>query len=234
MSKIGKRRVLFNHDEKSIKKLVDKINSVKPFDYYKVGKGQDPYCYVIRDFAYPKDRKHEQPYHDPDSIIAAVIEQELARFVKCNLWADMHNARRFRTGKIDKMPKSASSESALELYDAYVFFTKKRDKMAKENDVKLRKWAKMMSNLRKEVVKEFKAKGLPTKGYPEEITVKGKNGKPKKIKVFKSPFSEAFNREQPKEMRDLFVDLEKSEDALAKEEMKHYLAIVKNLRHMWI
>ncbi len=212
------------------KRIVKKSHQKRPFDYARVPNGMRPYKYLIREFAYSG---RTAPYKDPDTIILAVIEQEVERFVAENYWADMVYVKKVRSGKVNRLHKeSPQTRAAFAIYDSYLYFKNEKPVLERKVDKLRGIWAKIFRK-RLPIMKKIYAKeGKPLSGYSEtiEVTI---GGKKKKIKAFRSPECDMFNLPESDKEAVAMENLRNAEMELEKKSMKAYRAVIDNIRHLW-
>lgn len=213
------------------KRIVRKSSSHKKFDYAKVPDGKRPYRYIIRDFAYSE---RVAPYKDPDTIILAVIEQEVKRFVKENFWVDMVYAGKVLSGKTKRMKnESDQMKAAVAIYETYLFFTKEKPRLEKKVDMLRGRWARCFNKRLPIMQRIYKKEGKPLSGYEDviEVTISGRK---RKLKVHRSPEIDKFNLPETAEEKVRAKDLRNAEVELDEKCMKAYRAVIDNIHHLWV
>ena len=213
------------------KHIVKESRPKRLFDYAKVPDGKRQYKYLIRDFAYSGK---VVPYKDPDTIILAVIEQEVERFVMENYWADMVYVKKVLSGKMKRVEKNESEQTkaAFAIYEAYLFFAKEKPRLERQVDKLRGKWA-MIFRKRLSIMKQiYKNEGKPLSGYEETITITV-GGRKRKLKVHRSPDSDMFNLPEPPDEAVASENLRDAEAELEEKSMKAYRAVIDNIRHLW-
>lgn len=223
-TKHGEAEVLTKH-------IVKKSRPKRLFDYTKVPEGKHPYKYLIRNFAYSEKFA---PYKDPDTIILAVIEQEVERFVMENYWADMVYVKKVVSGKMKRVEKNESEQTkaAFAIYDAYLFFKREKPMLERQVDRLRGKWARIFRKRLPIMKQRYMDEGKPLAGYEETITITVA-GRKRKLKVHRSPDSDMFNLPEPPDEAVASENLRNAEAELEEKSMKAYRAVIDNIRHLW-